>query len=165
MALELEKLAYSFAHAVVRVNERQFTDINNVQIEQELTEAAVYGTGMGPMKRSVGQLSMGRGQLVFSDMGEAGDFYFSLGEAPVMTLWSLTYQLARPPADVREIECLSCRVLKTAIDHSAGAEALGMVVPFSFLKMKLDGREMTLDPRVLLQKGLNVGQALLSNFG
>ena len=162
MALELEKLAYSFSHAIIRVNERQFTDINNVQISQDLTESAVYGTDMRPLKRSVGQLGMGQGQLVFSDMGEAGDFYFSLGDQPFMQIWSLTYQLARPPADLREIECLSCRILKVGIDHSAGAEALGATVPFSFLVMKVDGREFALDPKSLLQKGLNVGQAILN---
>jgi hypothetical protein len=172
LALDLERYAYSFSHAIVRVNERQFTDITNVQISQDLTESAVYGTDMRPLKRSVGQLSMGQGQLQFSDMGEAGDFFFALGgqsgtlqsssSQPFMATWSLTYQLARPPADVREIECLSCRILKFGIDHSAGAEALGCTVPFSFLAMKVDGREFALDPKSLLQKGLNVGQALVN---
>lgn len=160
MSVELEKFAYSFAHGILRVNERQFTDVNNVTVSQELTEAAVYGTDYRPLKRSVGQLSLGSGQLQFSDMGEAGDFYTALGDDPFMSIFSVTWQLARPPADIREFEALGCRLTRVGVDHSAGAEALGAVAPFSFLKLKVDGREFALDPKSLIQKGLNVGQAL-----
>ncbi len=159
MALDLEKPAYSFSHAIIRVDERQFTDIDNIQISQDLTEAAVYGTDMRPLKRSVGQLGLGQGAFKFSDMGEAGDFYFALGDDPLLKIFSVTYQLARG-ADLREFECQGCRIVRIGIDHSAGAEALGMVYPFSFLKLKVDGREFALDPKSLIQKGLNVAQAL-----
>lgn len=142
------------------MDERQFTDVNNVAVSQELTEAAVYGTDIRPLKRSVGQLSMGQGQIVFSDLGEAFEFYAALGDDPFMKLFAVTWQLARPPADVRELEAQSCRLLRVGVDHSAGAEALGLVAPFSFLKLKADGREFALDPKSLIQKALNVGQAL-----
>lgn len=160
MAVELEKFAYSFAHGILRVDERQFTDVSNVAINQELQEAAVYGTDFRPLKRSVGQLGLGQGQLMFSDMGEAADFWFALGEDPFMKIFSITWQLARPPADVREFEAQGCRLTRIGIDHSAGPEALGAAVPFSFLKLKVDGREFALDPKSLIQKGLNVAQAL-----
>lgn len=160
MSVDLERFAYSFAHGILRVNERQFTDINNVSVSQELTEAAVYGTDFRPLKRSVGQLGMGQGQLVFSEMGEAIDFYQSLGDDPFMGIFSVSWQLARPPADVVDFEALGCRLLRVGVDHSAGAEALQAVAPFSFLKLKVDGREFALDPKSLIQKGLNVAQAL-----
>jgi hypothetical protein len=160
MAQDLEKFAYSFAHGILRVNERQFTDVNNVAVSQDLIEAAVYGTDIRPLKRSVGQMSLGQGQIVFSDLGEAFEFYKALGDSPFMTIFSVTWQLARPPADVRELEALGCRLTKIGVDHSAGADALGLVAPFSFLKLKADGREFALDPKSLLQGLINVGQAL-----
>lgn len=159
MALDLEKPAYSFGHAIIRVDERQFTDIDNVQLSQELTEAAVYGTDFRPLKRSLGQLGLGQGQLKFSDMGEAGDFYFALGDDPFSKIFTVSYVLARG-ADIREFEAQGCRLTRVSIDHSAGAEALGAVAPFSFLKLKVDGREFALDPKSLIQKGINVAQAL-----
>jgi hypothetical protein len=159
MALDLQRPAYSFSHAIIRVDERQFTDIDNIQLSQELTEAAVYGTDARPLKRSVGQFGLGQGQVKFSDMGEAGDFFFALGDDPFSTIFTVTYQLARG-IDLREFEALGCRITRVGIDHSAGAEALSMVYPFSFLKLKVDGREFALDPKTLIQKGLNVAQAL-----
>jgi len=159
LALDLERPAYSFSHAIIRVDERQFTDIDNIQLSQELTEAAVYGTDFRPLKRSVGQLGLGQGQLKFSDMGEAGDFLFALGDDPLHKIFTVSYVLARG-ADIREVEAQGCRMTRIGIDHSAGAEALGTVFPFSFLKLKVDGREFALDPKSLLQKGINVAQAL-----
>lgn len=159
MALDLEKFAYSFSHGIIRVDERQFTDIDNIQLSQELTEAAVYGTDMRPLKRSVGQLGLGQGAVKFSDMGEAGDFFFALGDEPFTRIFTVHYQLARG-LDLREFEALGCRITRFGVDHSAGAEALGTVVPFSFLKLKVDGREFALDPKSLIQGLLNVGQAI-----
>jgi hypothetical protein len=160
LAQDLTTFAYSFAHGILRVNERQFTDLSNVTVSQELVEAAVYGTDFRPLKRSLGQLQMGQGQLVFSELGEAIDFYDSLGQDTMSSIFSVTWQLARPPADVREFEALGCRLIRIGVDHSAGAEALSLVAPFSFLKLKYNGREFSLDPKSLIQKGLNVAQAL-----
>lgn len=159
MSQDLTKFAYSFSHGIIRVDERQFTDIDNIALSQELTEAAVYGTDARPLKRSAGQFGLGQGQLKFSDMGEAGDFFFALGDDPFFKLFTVTYQLARG-SDLREFEALGCRIVKLGIDHSAGAEAVSMVYPFSFLKLRVDGREFALDPKSLIQKGLNVAQAL-----
>jgi hypothetical protein len=162
MALDLVGFAYSFSHAIVRVNERQFTDVSAVSISQELTEAAVYGTDARPMKRSVGQLSMGQGQLTFSDMGEATDFFATLGDEPFMALWALDYALTKPDGSFRSVECLSCRLTSFGIEHQAGGDALGMNFPFSFLQVKVDGRDLVMSPKSLIQAGLNVAQNLVN---
>lgn len=159
MATDFFGFAYSFSHAVVRVNERQFTLIRAVSASQEIDEAAVYGTDARPLKRSVGLLRMGRGQLVFSDMGEAIEFYSALGNQPLMVPFQLTYQLTKPNGEAVTIECISCRLTSVAVDHSAGAEALGMTFPFSFLKMQINGVDGILSPQGIFNLGLNLANA------
>jgi hypothetical protein len=164
MPQDLQGFAYSFSHAIVRVNEKQFSDISAVSINQDLTEGAVYGTDARPLKRSVGQLSMGKGQLTFSDMGEAVDFYTALGAQPMMTIWTLSYQLVKPDGDVRSIDCASCRINSIGIQHQAGAEALGMTFPFSFMSVRINGVDSFLSPQGifnLVQNGVNAIANLL----
>lgn len=158
MGLDLNGFAYSFSHAIVRVNERQFTDISAVSINQELQEAAVYGTDMRPLKRSVGQLQMGRGQLTFSDMGEAVDFFTALGDQPFLAIWDLSYQLVKTDGDLRSIDCVACRLTSLGVEHQAGADALGISYPFSFMAAKINGRDLVLSPKALLQAGINIAQ-------
>lgn len=158
MALDYTGFAFSFSHAIVRVNERQFSDISAVSINQELNESAVYGTDMRPLKRSVGQLQMGRGQLTFSDMGEAVDFFAALGDQPFLAIWEFSYQLVKTDGSLRSIDCVACRLTSLGIEHSAGAEALGMTYPFSFMAAKVDGRDLVLSPKALLQAGINIAQ-------
>lgn len=162
MALDLSGYAYSFSHAVVLVNERQFTDISGVSISQELTESAVYGTDARPLKRSVGQLALGQGSLNFSDMGEAIDFFKALGDEPFMAIWALDYSLTKPDGSFRSIECRACRITSFGIEHQAGAEGLGMSYPFSFLQARVDGKDLVLSPKSLIQAGLNVAQNLVN---
>jgi hypothetical protein len=162
LALELATFGYSFAHAIVRVNERQYTDVSGVSINQELTESAIYGTDARPLKRSVGQLQMGQGQLQFSDMGEGIDFFKSLGDEPFMALWTLDYAMAKPDGSFRSIECLSCRITSLGIEHATGSEGLGMTFPFSFLQCKIDGKDFLLSPKNILQGALNIGQNLVN---
>lgn len=158
MGLVLDSYAYSFSHALIRVNERQFTDISAVSISQDLTESAVYGTDARPMKRSVGQLSMGRGQLMFSEMGEAVDFFKAMGDEPFKALWALSYALVREDGSTRSIDCKACRLTGLGVEHSAGADALAMAYPFSFLSCQVDGKDLLLSPKALLQAGLNIAQ-------
>lgn len=161
MALNLSQFAYSFSHAAVTVNGRQFTAISAVNISQDLKEGAVYGTDVRPLARSVGQLDLGKGQLTFSDMGEARDFYKALGAQPFLALWELTYALSQPDgAGVVSVDCKSCRITSVGIQHSAQAEALGMTFPFSFLQVKIDGVDAAFDPKTIIQAGLSIAQSL-----
>lgn len=161
-ALDFNEYAYSFSHAIVRVNERQFTAVSAVSINQELSESAVYGTDARPLKRSVGQLSLGKGQLTFSEMGEAVDFFKALGAQPLMAIFALSYQLVLPSGSSRSVECSGCRLTGFGIEHSAGADALGMTYPFSFLNVQVDGRDLVLSPKALLQAGINIAQNVVN---
>ena len=53
MAIDHVNYAFSFAHAIVRVNDRQFVGVQSVSVNQELTESAIYGTDARPLKRTV----------------------------------------------------------------------------------------------------------------
>src|SRR5687767_12563874 len=139
MALDLQNYAFSFSHALLKVNDRQFVGLRNVGISQELTESAIYGTDARPLKRTIGQLNMGRGNLVFSDYQEGTDFFASLGASPFTALWTLDYTLAREDGTTRSIECQSCRLLTFGIEHENGADGLEIQYGFSFMSMKVDG--------------------------
>lgn len=157
MALDYVNYAFSFSHAIVRVNERQFVGVRSVSVNQELTESAVYGTDCRPLKRSVGQLSMGKGQLVFSDYQEGIDFFQSLGSEPFKALWSLDYTLAREDGTTRGIECQACRLLGFGVEHEAGPDGLEISFPFSFMAMKVDGTDLLLSPKALLTAAIGLG--------
>ena len=80
MAIDYETYAFSFSHAIVKLNETQFTAISAVSFSQDVERAAVYGTDRKPLKRSAGQLSLGEGTITFSDLEEGMSFYSALGD-------------------------------------------------------------------------------------
>lgn len=160
MALDYVNYAFSFGHAIVRVNERQFVGVGSVSVNQELTESAVYGTDVRPLKRTVGQLSMGKGQMVFSDYQEGTDFFKHLGAEPFKALWSLDYTLAREDGTTRSIECQACRLLGFGVEHESGPDGLSVTFPFSFMAMRVDGVDLLLSPKALAQAALAIGQNL-----
>jgi hypothetical protein len=162
MALDLQNYAFSFSHALLKVNDRQFVGLRSVGISQELTESAIYGTDARPLKRTIGQLNMGRGNLVFSDYQEGTDFFASLGASPFTALWTLDYTLAREDGTTRSIECQSCRLLTFGIEHENGADGLEIQYGFSFMGMKVDGVDFVLSPKALLQAGLSIAQNLVN---
>lgn len=162
MAVDLNNYKYSFAHAIIRVGDRQFTGIRSVSVNQELTEAAVYGTGIRPEGRSVGQLQIGRGTLIFSDFGEGLDFWSYLAPQPLLALWDLDYALVREDGSTRSVECISCRLLGSGIEHESGPDALEVSYPFSFLAMRKDGFDTVLDAKQLANAALNVAQNLVN---
>jgi hypothetical protein len=160
--LDYNNYAFSFSHAIVRVNERQFVGVQSVSVNQELTESAIYGTDARPLKRSVGQLSLGRGQLVFSDYQEGTDFFKSHGVEPFKALWALDYTLAREDGTTRSIECQSCRLTGFGIEHESGPDGLAITFPFSFMAMKVDGVDLFLSPKAIAQAAINIGQNLVN---
>lgn len=160
MALDYTNYAFSFAHAIIKVDDRQFVGIRLVSVNQELTESAIYGTDVRPLKRSVGQLSMGRGQLVFSDYQEGSDFFRYLGDEPFKAIWTLDYSLAREDGTTRSIECQACRLLGFGVEHEAGADGLSVSYPFSFMAMRVDGVDFVLSPKGLVNAAIGVAKNL-----
>jgi hypothetical protein len=162
VALDLQNYAFSFSHAIVRVNDRQFIGVRSVNISQDLTESVIYGTDSRPLKRTVGQLQIGRGNLAFSDYQEGTDFFKSLGLSPFTSLFTLDYTLQREDGTTRSIECQSCRLLSFGVEHENGADGLEIQYGFSFMAMKVDGIDFVLSPKALLQAGLSIAQNLVN---
>lgn len=157
-----DEFAYSFSHGVVKTNDRQFTKISNVSVNQQVSEAAVYGTSRAPLGRSAGQLGLGSGRLGFSDYKEGSDFIRFIGEDPLFKIWTLDYSLILESGTVRSIECRGCRILELGVDHRPGPEALEVEYPFSFMSMKLDGMDIVLSVGSLLKLGVKLTQNLLN---
>jgi hypothetical protein len=161
---DTSEFAFSFSHGVVKVNDRQFTRIGNVRVNQEITESAVYGTARGPLGRSAGQLGIGSGLVKFSDYREGTDFLKFLGTDPMFKTWTLDYSLILESGTVRSIECQGCRILAIGVDHSSGPEALEVEYPFSFLSMKVDGLDVALSVGALAKLGVQLAQNLLNQL-
>lgn len=162
MATDFQNYAFSFSHAIIRVDERQFVGLRSVSVNQELTESVIYGTENRPLKRTVGQLQIGRGNLVFSDYQEGTDFFGSLGGSPFTRIWTLDYALQREDGTTRSIECQGCRLLSFGVEHENGAEGLEVQYGFSFMAMRVDGIDLVLSPKALLQAGLGIAQNLVN---
>jgi hypothetical protein len=141
MAVDHEQYAFSFSHAVIKANDKQYTAISNVSFSQDIDRSAVYGTSRNPLKRSAGQLQMGDATVTFSDLEEAMTFISDLGEDPSLALFSCDVTLANDSGQVRSFELLSCALNGFSASFEAGADALSLEIPMSFLRLKIDGRE------------------------
>ena len=160
--MDLRNYALSFAHAIIKVDDRQFVGVQGVNVNQELQEAAIYGTDMRPLKRTVGQLQLGRGQLTFSDFEEGTDFFLYLGSQPFLKIWTLDYALTREDGTTRSVECQGCRLTAVGIEHENAADGLTISYPFSFMNMKIDGVDLAVSPRGLAQAAIGVAQQIVN---
>lgn len=153
--------AFSFSHAIITMDGVQYTGIKNISISQSLTESAVFGTSYKPLKRSAGQLGMGRGRITFSDYEESAEFFSSLGLAPFLSIFELSYVLNNPDGGLRVILCHSCRLKEFSINHEANGAPLTCEYPFSFLDMLIDGIPFSMSPQAIAKLGLRaVGAAV-----
>lgn len=144
MAVDYENYAFSFSHAILKLNERQYTAISNVSFSQDVERSAVYGTDRKPLKRSAGQLSLGEGSVQFSDLEEGMEFYSALGSNPSAALFSCDVTFSNQNGDTRSFELLSCALSGISGDFEQGADAMGIEFPFSFMAIKVDGAEFAL---------------------
>lgn len=161
MAVDLVNYAHSFASAIIKVDDRQFSGIRSVNINQNLNEGVVFGTGIGPLKRTLGQLQMGQGQLIFSDYEDGTDFFAHLAPQPLTRMWTLDY-VTQSGQSIRNLECRSCRLLGLGVEHESGAEALGITYPFSFMALRIDGLDMALTPNGVAQAAIGIAQNLVN---
>lgn len=143
MAVDLENFAYSFSHAIIKLNETQFTAISNVSFNQDVDRSAVYGTARSPLKRSIGQLSLGEGTITFSDLEEGMSFYSALGDNPSAALFTVDVTFANEAGDTRSFELLSCALSGISGDFEQGADAMGIEFPFDFMRIKVDSAEFS----------------------
>lgn len=140
MAVDLEQYAFSFQHAIIKLQDRQFDAISNISFSQDIERSAIYGTARAPLKRSVGQVSLGEATVTFSDLDEALTFYDALGDDPSLATFSADVTFANEVGRVRSFELLSCALGGISGDFEAGADAVGMEYPLSFMRIKIDGK-------------------------
>ncbi len=139
---EPEKYAFSFSHAIIKCNDRQFSGISGIQFTQDVDRSAVYGTSRKPLKRSAGQVQLGEGTITFSDVEEGMQFIASLGDDPSLQTFSVDFTLSNEAAGlVRSYELGACSLAGFAGNFEAGSDALSLEVPFDFMSLKLDGKE------------------------
>jgi hypothetical protein len=141
MAVDHENYAFSFSHAIIKANEKQYTAVSNVSFSQDVERSAVYGTDRKPLKRSAGQLSLGEGSMTFADLEEGMQFYSDLGPDPSSALFSVDVTFSNANGDTRSFELLSCALSGISGDFEQGSDAMGIEFPFSFLNVKVDGAE------------------------
>lgn len=134
--------AYSFSHARIVLNGKQYLAISNVQANVPLEEGAVFGASNKPLRRTPGQLQMGEGNVTFSDYEQANEFISDLGDKPLLKIWDMDYTLVDESGKVRSVECIACRLTAFNLDHEQGAEALTLELPFSFMTAKVNGKEL-----------------------
>jgi hypothetical protein len=141
MAVDLEKFAFSFSHAIIKLQDVQFTGIKHISFKQEIHREATYGTSRKPQKRSAGQLGLGEGTLTFSDLEEGMQFFSALGDDPTLAIFTVDCTLTNEAGQTRSFECLSCCLNNFDGNFEAGAEALSLELPFDFMLLKIDGKE------------------------
>ena len=141
MAVDLENYAYSFSHAIIKLADQQFTAISNVSFSQNVERSAVFGTSRKPLKRSAGQAQLGEATITFSDLKEALNFYAALGDDPSSVNFVVDVTLSNPNGDTDSFELLGCSLSGFSASFEAGADALGLEVPCSFLALRVNGRD------------------------
>jgi len=139
---DTEKYAFSFSHAIIKANDKQYAAISNVSLKQDIDRSAVYGTSRKPLKRSAGQLQMGEGTITFSDVDQGMQFISDLGDDPSLATFSVEVTLSNTQTgQVRSYEAVSCSLSGLGVNFEQGADALQLEVPFDFMLLKIDGKE------------------------
>lgn len=141
MAIDHNNFAFSFSHAIIKLNETQYTGISNVEFSQDIDRSAIYGTDRRPLKRSAGQLGMGEGNITFSDLEEGMKFYKALGANPSAVIFSCDVTLSNDNGDTRSFELVSCALSGISGSFESGADALGMEFPMTFMAIKVDAAD------------------------
>lgn len=141
MAVDLEQYAFSFSHAIIKLDDTQFTAISNVAFSQAIERSGVFGTKRTPLKKSAGQVGLGEGTITFSDLEEAMQFYASLGDEASLAVFAIDITFSNEAGDTRSFECIGCSLTEMSGDFAAGADAMGLDYPYDFLRLKVDGKE------------------------
>ena len=145
MAIDAENYAFSFSHAIITANGTQYTGIDSVAASQSIDRGVVRGTSRKPQKRAAGELAIGEGTINFSDLKEFHEFYGGLGDDPSKATFAVFVVLENEAGDTVSYEYIGCALNGLNMSFEAGADALSSEVPFSFLAVKVDGREFARD--------------------
>lgn len=141
MSVDLERFAFSFSNAIIRVAEKQYTAISTVSGNQAVERGVVYGTSRKPLKRAAGQLQMGEGSITFSDLAEGLDFIAELGDDPSSKSFAVDVTLVNAQGDTQSIEYVGCALSGFNSQFESGSDALSLEVPFSYMQTRVNGKD------------------------
>jgi hypothetical protein len=144
-APDLENFAFDFSRAEINLNRKIYTAFSNVSHNQPLEEGVIRGTKAHVLKRTRGAVGIGEGSLEFSDFEEAVVFTEDLGDGWAEIVFPVLIIYTAPKKTPIKYELLSCRLLDHEIDHGEGADGLPATLPFSFMRRKINGKEMLLE--------------------
>lgn len=139
MAVDLENFAFSFAHGIIKLADQQFTALENITFNQGIDRTAVFGTSRKPLRRSAGQLGLGEGEIVFSDLSESKAFYKALGSDPSRASFAIDITFENEAGEVISYEIEGACLAGLEGDFATGGEALTQSYPYQFMSVKLDG--------------------------
>jgi hypothetical protein len=144
MAVDTNNFALSFSHAILKIQDTQYTAISNVSFSQDVERSAVYGTARSPLKRSIGQLSLGEGRLTFSDLQEGMSFYAGLGSNPSAATFAVDATFSNEDGSiVQSFELQGCSLSGFSGDFEQGADALQLEISFDFMRLLVNGAEFS----------------------
>jgi len=144
-APDVENFAYNFSRAEITLNGRIFSAISNISHNQALEEGEIRGTKAYVIKRTRGAVGLGEGTIEFSDFEEAIQFIEELGDGWAEKVFTSTIVYSAPNKQPLKYELTGCRLLDHEVDHEEGAEGLPASFPFSFMRRKINGKEMLLE--------------------
>lgn len=144
-----DNFGYSASAWEIRLGRNIYTMIANIAHNQPLTEGIAFANGQ-PMLRSRGVLSMGEGNIEWSDVEEAQKFKDDLGPGFQEKLFDITETLTCPRKPPLVYLIGSARILDVEVDHEGGenADPLGESMPISFMWRKFNGLLPLINQRI-----------------
>lgn len=146
MAVDLNTFKMSFPNGVIRLNDKQYTSISAISGSISIDRSAVYGTGRSPQGMSSGQASLGEGSVTFSDAVEAHEFISDVAaladQDPSLAIFAAEYIATSASGASISKELVGCAISEFSFEYENGSDALSEEIPFHFLRMKVDGKEV-----------------------
>ncbi len=144
-APDLAEFAFDFSRAEINLNRNVYTAISNISHNQPLEEGVIRGSKAHVLKRTRGAVGIGAGNIEWSDFEEGVKFIDDLGDGWGEIIFPILIIYTAPRKQPIKYELLSCRLLDNEVDHSEGADGLGTTSPISFMRRKINGKEMLLE--------------------
>lgn len=142
MAVDLNQYKASYSQFRILLNDVIYTGISNISASQDVDRSGVWGTGQTPQGMSQGQVGLGEGNVTFSDLEEGHRFFRALRDTAAnaaLAVFSCEYSLELSNGEVISYELVGCSLSGFSVDFEQGADALGVEIPFQFLRMNIDG--------------------------
>ena len=145
MSSSLSGFAYSFSHAIIKFDDKQYTGLKSIKFSQDVDRAVTRGASRKPEKKTEGELQLGDGTASFSDLSDAMRFLKALGKNPSGKMFAIDATFANTSTgETASFEMLGCSLSGFEASFEQGADAMGLDIPFDFMMLKIDGVEFGL---------------------